>query len=95
MPHVFALLLPHLQNTDRCLRSWGNWCRKCVEEPESLKTNGTFIPAKKGKEEAIDVMRMPAVNYEEAVGLIKTAKMRRVKAFEQKGEMVDELKPAL
>lgn len=86
--------MPHLANSSRCLRSWGNWARKCVEEPESLKTNGTFIHAKKGKEEAIDVMRMPAVNYDEAVGLVKTAKMRRIKGFAG-ADQVSEPKPAL
>lgn len=82
MPHAFALLLPTAANTSRCLRSWGNWARKCVEEPESLKTNGVFVHARKGKEEILDVMRMPAVNYDEAVGLVKSVKLRRIKGYQ-------------
>lgn len=86
MPHAFALVLPTAPNTSRCFRSWGNWARKCVEEPESLKTNGVYVHVKKGKEETLDVMRMPAVDYEEAIGLVRNAKMRRTKGFEEASE---------
>lgn len=83
MPHVFQLLLPFLPNADRCLRSWGNWARKCVEEPESLGTSGVLVPARKGeKSREVDVPKMPAVSFEEAWGLVETAKMRRVKGYE-------------
>lgn len=83
MPHVFQLLLPFLPTADRCIKSWGNWARRCVEEPESLKTEGYFIPAKKGDAgKEVDVVNMPAVNYDEAWGLVKTAKLRRMQGYE-------------
>lgn len=87
MPHCFQLLMPFLPTADRCIKSWGIWARKCVEEPETLGTTGVFIPARKGEpEKEVDVANMPAVNYDEAWGLVKTAKMRRLQGFEKEGK---------
>ncbi|KAK4493843.1 hypothetical protein PRZ48_015028 [Zasmidium cellare] len=94
MPHCFQLLLPDLPNAQRCVKSWGNWARRCVEEPESLKTEGVFVPARKGeKGRELDVVNLPSVEFEEAWGLVKTAKMRRIRGFEGEGKMMP--KPAL
>ncbi|SMR48179.1 unnamed protein product [Zymoseptoria tritici ST99CH_1E4] len=87
MPHCFPMLLPHLPASRRCLRSWGNWIRRVVEEPEGLKTNGVWIPARKGKEKEVDVMRLPAVEFGEARRLVGVIKERRIQGF-KKGEGV-------
>lgn len=83
MPHVFAMLLPFLSNSDRCMRSWGDFCRRCVEESGSLKTNGTYIQAKSGKEEDVEVTDVSDVTIEQARIRNKDAKERRTKAFEK------------
>ena len=82
MPHVFAMLLPALAASDRCMRSWGEFCRRCVEEPESVKTNGTFVHVD-GKEETVDVREVSETTIENARAWNRDAKGRRIAAFEK------------
>ena len=86
MPHVFAMLLPGLSTSNRCMRSWGDFCRRCVEDPGTLKTNGTFFEAKTGREESLDVGTASKISLDEARRLMRETKERRMKAFPQ-GEM--------
>lgn len=81
MPHVFAMLLPALKTSDKCLRSWGDFCRRCVEDPEGLKTEGLFTFAKTGKEESVDVEKLSGVGVEEARATMGEVAERRRKAF--------------
>lgn len=83
MPHVFAMLLPALASSNRCMRSWGDFCRRCVEEPESVKTSGTYIATKSGEETIVDVKRISSVTVDDARGHNRDAKERRIKAFEK------------
>lgn len=83
MPHCFAMLLPTLPTADRCLRSWGDFCRRCVEETGTISTNGTYIHAKTGKEETIDVRTASKLSSEEVRRLMHEAKEKRMKAFER------------
>ncbi|KAK3715825.1 hypothetical protein LTR37_006808 [Vermiconidia calcicola] len=82
MPHVFAMLLPALPAADRCLRGWGDFCRRCVDESESVKTDGKYIYAKTGKEESIPVEGATTISLVEARQVMKTVKERRIKAFD-------------
>ena len=83
MPHVFAMLLPALAASDRCMRSWGDFCRRCVEESNSLKTNGTYVHAKSGKEDVVDVSQVSLNTIEDAQRQNQDAKQRRITAFEK------------
>ena len=82
MPHVFAMLLLALAASNRCMRSWGEFCRRCVEEPESVKTNGAFVYVD-GKEDSVDVSQVGGVTIEEARERNRDAKERRIGAFEK------------
>jgi acetyl esterase/lipase len=93
MPHCFAMLIPGLATGDRCLRSWGDFCRHCVEDPSSVKTNGTYIYAKSGKEEVRDVKVVTDITLERARQLMRVAKDRRFKGYEKEGKAMP--KPAL
>ncbi|KAK3664684.1 hypothetical protein LTR22_004552 [Elasticomyces elasticus] len=93
MPHCFGMLMPTLPTGDRCLRSWGDFCRRCVDEPESVKTNGTYIYAKTGKEESIDVSGVTSISLDEAKKLMREAKERRLQGYEKEGKGMP--KPAL
>ncbi|EMC92694.1 hypothetical protein BAUCODRAFT_46535, partial [Baudoinia panamericana UAMH 10762] len=81
MPHCFAMLFPFVPTADRCLRSWGDFCRRCVEEPQSVKTNGTFIHAKTGKEDVIDVLKLQCPTFVQAKEYMRDAKVRRLKGY--------------
>lgn len=83
MPHVFAMLLPALPASDRCLRSWGDFCRRCVEGPDKVKTSGTYIHAKTGEEEAVDLNKVSPLTVEDAMRRNRDAKQRRNTAFEK------------
>lgn len=93
MPHCFAMLMPHLPTADRCMRSWGDFCRRCVEEPASLKTNGTYVHAKTGKEETLVVNQVSKITLEEAKRYMREAKEKRLNGYEKEGKTMP--KPAL
>ncbi|USW55618.1 Putative lipase, GDXG histidine active, alpha/beta hydrolase-3 [Septoria linicola] len=95
MPHCFAMLLPHLKESKRCVASWGNWARLVAEggQGEEIKTTGVRITAKSGKEEDVDVKGLQAVDFDEAKRLIREAKDRRLKGWEWEGKGMP--KPAL
>jgi len=84
MPHCFGLLIQTLPQSNRMMKSWGEWLRRVVAEPATLKTNGTWVPAPyKGKagEKQIDVLRMESVGIEEATRLIRQAKKERIAGY--------------
>lgn len=95
MPHCFAMLLPHLANSKRCLASWGQFAQKCTvqTEKEALQTSGVRIAAKSGKEDVVDVYGLKAVQSEEVTRLVKEAKDLRLKGWEKEGKGMP--KPAL
>lgn len=83
MPHCFALVLPFLPSADRCVKSCAEFCRRCVEEPSSITTNGTLIYAKTGKEKSIPVDEASDLSQEEVRRLMMEAKERRIRGFEK------------
>ncbi|KAK5169678.1 uncharacterized protein LTR77_005656 [Saxophila tyrrhenica] len=83
MPHCFAQLLPGLESADRCLKSWGEWCRRCVEEPESLKTEGKWTAAKTLEEKSVEVEGATQITVTEAKGLMGKVRERRIEAYER------------
>ncbi|KAK5133415.1 hypothetical protein LTR08_007754 [Meristemomyces frigidus] len=93
MPHCFAMLMPFLATADRCMRSWGDFSRRCVEEPTSVRTNGTFVHAKTGKEDVVDVSQVASLTLQEAKRLMREAKVRRLTGYEKEGKAMP--KPAL
>ncbi|KAK3673005.1 hypothetical protein LTR78_007116 [Recurvomyces mirabilis] len=93
MPHCFAMLIPSLATAERCMKSWGDFARRCVEEPESVKTNGTFIEAKSGKESEVDVSKVTELSVAQARQYMKEAKDRRLQGYEKEGKTMP--KPAL
>lgn len=82
MPHCFAMLLPTLPSSDQCLRSWGEFCRKCVEDAASLQTKGRFTAAKTLKEDDLEVRTVATVTVEEAQKLMSDVAKRRRRVFE-------------
>ncbi|KAF2765253.1 hypothetical protein EJ03DRAFT_331138 [Teratosphaeria nubilosa] len=93
MPHCFAMLIPHLATSNRCLKSWGDFCRRAVEEPASMKTSGTFIHVKTGSEEERDVTKVTELSVEQARAFMREAKERRIKGYEKEGKTLP--KPSL
>lgn len=93
MPHCFAMLLPSLATSDRCMRSWGDFCRRCVEEPVGVKTSGTYVHAKSGKEDVVEVSKVTSITLEEARAYMREAKERRLAGYEKEGKTMP--KPAL
>jgi hypothetical protein len=86
MPHCFQLLMPWRKNSERCFGDWGEWARKCVEEPGSLKTFGRVVKAKGGLDDDLDVTTLGAIGLEEARRLTREAKGRRLMGWEKEGK---------
>lgn len=93
MPHCFPMMLPTLKAADRCIKSWGNFCRKAVEEPGSIKTTGVYVHAKSLKEDSVDVQKIAPLPMDEVVKRLKEAKNKRLMGWEKEGKALP--KPAL
>jgi acetyl esterase/lipase len=86
MPHCFQLLMPWRKNSERCFADWGEFARKCVEDPQSLKTFGRVVKAKGGLDDDLDVKTLGTIGLEEARRLTGEAKERRLKGYEKEGK---------
>lgn len=86
MPHCFQMLLPGLKTGDMCFRSWGEFCRRCVEEPGAVKGSGKLVRAKSGEMEGLDVGTVSEMTLEDVRRRVGEAKERRVRAFEGRVE---------
>lgn len=93
MPHCFAMLLPTLPNSSRCLKSWGEFCRRVVEAPNELGTKGVWVAANGGVEKVVDVKGIATVTEGEVKMFVADAKERRLKGWEKEGKGMP--KPAL
>ena len=87
MPHCFAMLLPGLPISERCIKSWGAFARKTVDEgAEVFETKGTWVEARSGREESRVVADLSAVSFEEAGRLVREAKGKRMVGLEGEGK---------
>lgn len=91
MPHCFGMLLPALPTSSRCMKSWGDFCRTCVEG--EVKTNGTWIAVKTGEEKEVDVSQVSSITFAEAKIRMKEAHTKRVNGWEKEGKSLP--KPSL
>ena len=82
MPHCFAMLLPALTTSERCMRSWGGFCSQTVEDPLSVKADSKLIHTKTGKEDDVQLDSVTTITFDEAKKLMAQAKQRRMKAFD-------------
>lgn len=87
MPHCFAMLLPHLEASERCMKSWGSFAREAVEgggmEGWTLETKGTWVEARTGREESREVAELcKDLSEEEVKRLVGEAKRKRMAGFE-------------
>lgn len=93
MPHCFAMLLPSLPASNRCVKSWGDFARKAVQENEkpmegwTLETKGTWIEARTGREESREVKDLSKdLDMEEVRRLVRGAKAKRIAGYEGEGK---------
>jgi len=84
MPHVFAMLLPTLATSKRCMESWGTFCRRCTEG--RVETSGTLIAVKTGLEKPIDVAKITKLTVEDAIERMRDAQRRRYIGYEKEGK---------
>ncbi|KAH0135544.1 hypothetical protein KCU67_g16280, partial [Aureobasidium melanogenum] len=84
MPHCFAMLLPTLANSKRCIDSWGAFCRKCTEG--TVETSGTWIAAKSGLEKEVDVTKVTELTVDDAIKRMRDAQRRRYAGYEKEGK---------
>lgn len=87
MPHCFAMLLPSLPSSDRCVKSWAGFAKEAVEgggmDGWTLETKGTWVEARTGREVRLEVAELCAkLPMEEVRRLVSDAKRRRLAGFE-------------
>lgn len=91
MPHCFAMLLPALETSEKCVRSWGSFAKQAVEgggiEGWTLETKGTWVEVRTGREESREVSELSQkLPMEEVVRLIREAKAKRMNGYEGEGK---------
>ena len=87
MPHVFAMLLPGLESSERCVKSWGAFAKRAVEEGAgAVETRGTWVEVRTGREESRVVSDLSKVSFEEAGRLVREAKGKRMGGLEGEGK---------
>lgn len=84
MPHCFAMVIPTLATSRRCIKSWGVFCQKCVED--EVQTTGTWIAAKSGAQKRVEVSNVTDITFEQALSRMKEAKRRRRNGWEKEGK---------
>lgn len=89
MPHCFAMVIPTLATSSRCVRSWGVFCQKCVED--EVQTNGTWIAAKTGAQRRVDVSEVTDLKFENVVARMKDAQRRRMNGWEKEGKSLPKM----
>nr|POF04172.1 esterase [Quercus suber] len=93
MPHCFAMLIPHLATSERCVKSWGAFARQCVEDADNVQTSGRYIHVKSGKEDVVQVESVTTHTVADARKYMLEAKQKRLAGFEKEGKSLP--KPAL
>ncbi|KAJ9649646.1 hypothetical protein H2199_000424 [Coniosporium tulheliwenetii] len=85
MPHCFALMLEGLQGGRMCVASYCKFIRDVVREPESVKTEGYFVTAKKLERKPVDVEKLTELTDEEVARLMDEVKKRKILGLEGEG----------
>ena len=85
MPHIFPLLpgLGPLPQVKRCLEDWGDFCRRCVVQPESLKSSrGVRIGYEvQGEISSVDLKRVWEMTFEEVKARMRKGMLDMEESF--------------
>jgi acetyl esterase/lipase len=73
MPHCFAMVLQGTEGARKCFSNWAQFIKAAVEQPDSLKTQGTRFEAKTLKETTLDVLELSPYGEDEVVRKLKEA----------------------
>jgi len=86
MPHCFAMLLPSLATSEKCVKSWAGFARGAVEGRE-VETKGVWVEARTGKEEGRSVEGLcEGLPMEEVCRLVREVKGKRMAGYEGEGK---------
>jgi len=85
------MLLPHLQTSKRCYSSLGKFCQQSTEG--TVKSSATWIAARTGAEEEVDVSKVTDFTVDDAQARVKDAQRRRLQGYEKEGKSLP--KPSL
>ena len=83
MPHCFGMLLPFLPTAERCIKSCSDFCKRCVEEPGTVTTSGTYIYANSGKEVTLNVAEASTMTFDEVRQLMSATKDKQLATFKK------------
>ncbi|KAI9798164.1 MAG: hypothetical protein M1833_004913 [Piccolia ochrophora] len=100
MPHCFAMTLPWLDVSRRCLRSWAGFATECVAraaataegEADSLRTSGTVVGAGKGGgEREVDVRAVSGLTLDGVRARMSGMLDRRGEVLASEGKLLAKL----
>ncbi|KAL6714382.1 hypothetical protein ACLMJK_007805 [Lecanora helva] len=71
MPHLFFLLMAGTENVKMCYRDWAGFCRRCVDERETMRSESSLVEVQSLKRRAFELDALRLVSYEEALRLMR------------------------
>lgn len=78
MPHCFAMVLPKLPGTKRCLDGWTGFITKAVEDPKTIGSGAVRVKAKTLKEENLLFEDLSVVKEDEIQALVEINAAKRI-----------------
>jgi len=70
MPHCFAMVIEKNNVSKKCFARWASFINAVVKG-EEVRTKGTWIMAKTGREKELDVLGLSGDTEEEVLGRMK------------------------
>ncbi|KAL7622268.1 hypothetical protein AAE478_007772 [Parahypoxylon ruwenzoriense] len=71
MPHVFALVVPALAESRRCLDGWAGFIKAACEDPASIEPSYKMVAAKTLREADVDVQTLTPFTEEQVWNLVR------------------------
>lgn len=78
MPHCFALFLDTLPQSNMSFASWASFCKKVVDTPELLVTEGALISAKDQARLPVDVCALSELKDDDILGLMRDSQQKMI-----------------
>ena len=87
MPHSFVGYLTWLPETKLCFKHWADFCLHCVQTPDDMTTQGTFVGSHGNSSRALNVRKIEVPTVEEARQIMTKEAERRQHKFREQSKL--------
>lgn len=87
LPHHFVMMLEWTEAAKMAYESWGKFIKDVVERPDEVKTNGTWVTAKKLERQNLDMGKLDTFSEEEVRRRMREAVAKKREGEEKEGKI--------